>query len=89
MVIISFLKKILFLCILPVTIDFFYLTLHRNNGHQAKLDLYVIKILYYIENDKNSICPPSVCKKVYILTKNGKPIIKKYTNIFESHYQGL
>ena len=28
-------------------------------------------------------------EKVYISTKNGKPILKNYTNIFESHYQGF
>ena len=28
-------------------------------------------------------------KKGYISTKNGKTILKKYTNIFESPYQGL
>ena len=28
-------------------------------------------------------------EKVYISTKNGKPILKKYINIFECHYQGF
>ena len=55
-----FLKKKVILCILPVTIDFFHLTLHRNNGHKAKLELYLIKTLYYMENDKNTKWPPSI-----------------------------
>ena len=37
---------------LPATIDFFHLTLLRNNGYQAKLELYLIKTLYYMENKK-------------------------------------
>ena len=60
MAVICFLKKLIILCILPVTIDFFHLTLHRNNGHQAKLELYLIKTLYYMKNDKNTKWPPSI-----------------------------
>ena len=65
------------LCILPVTIDFFHLTLHRNNEHQAKLELYLIKTLYYMENDKNTKLPPSVWKCIY-RQKNGKVTIKGF-----------
>ena len=53
-----FSKKKVILCISPVTIDFFHLT--RNNGQQAKLELYLIKTLNYMENDKNTKWPPSV-----------------------------
>ena len=42
------------------TIAFFHLTLHQNNGHQATLKLYLIKTLYYVENDKNTKWAPSV-----------------------------
>ena len=70
---ICFLKKIVILCILPVTIDFFHLTLHRNNGHEAKLELYLIKALYYIKNDNNAKWPPSVRKNVYIDKKTKNP----------------
>ena len=37
---IHFFKEYVILCILHVKIDFFYLTLLRNNGHQSKLELY-------------------------------------------------
>ena len=63
------------LCILPVTIDFFHLTLHRNNGHQANLELHLIKSLYHmkmtkIQNDRR------LFEKMNISTKSGKPILK-------------
>ena len=48
-----FLKKKVILCILPVAIDFFHLTLLWNNGHQAKLELFLKKkTSYYMENEK-------------------------------------
>ena len=40
------------LCILPLTILFFYLTLHQNNGHQTKLELHLKKKRYYVKNNK-------------------------------------
>ena len=61
---------------------FFHLTLHRNNGHQAKLQLYLIKNLYYMKNDKNKKWAPSIWKKSVYIDKNGKSILKKYTIIF-------
>ena len=71
-----FLKKKVILCILPVTIAFFHLTLHRNNRHQAKLELYLIKphIIWKIPKIQNG---RRLFEKVYISTKNGKPILKK------------
>ena len=44
---------------------------------------YIIWKMAKIENGRR------LFEKVYISTKNGKPILKKYTNIFESHYQWL
>ena len=41
-----------------------------------------------MENDKNTKWLPSVWKSVYI-DKKGKPILTEYTNMFESHKQGL
>ena len=47
-----FFKQYVISCILPVTIDFFHLILHRNNGHQAKLELYLIKTYIILKMTK-------------------------------------
>ena len=66
-------------------ISLFYLTVHRNNGHQAQFELcFIKKKLYYIKHDKkwqNTKWPPSVWKCVHIDTKK-KQVKKIYQHLW-------
>ena len=55
--------KMAAICFFNMLFCGFYLTLHQNNGHEAKLELFYKKKIYYMNNNKtcqDTKWPPSV-----------------------------